>query len=65
MTFREDDSRIRVGHGPENFAPLRKLALALLKRTPFGRRSLTQRQKLADCNPDDLLAVSAVRSRGF
>ena len=65
VTFREDDCRIRVGHGPENFALLRKLALALLKRTPFGRRSLTQRQKLADRNPDYLLAVLAAGSQGF
>ena len=65
VTFREDDCRIRVGHGPENFALLRKLALALLKRTPFGRRSLTQRQKLADRNPNYLLSVVAAGSTGF
>jgi predicted transposase YbfD/YdcC len=62
VTFREDDSRIRVGHGAENFALLRKIALALLKRTPFGRRSLAQRQKLADRNYDYLLAVLAAGS---
>ncbi|SRR6266540_995679 len=62
VTFREDDCRIREGHGPQNFAWLRKLALTLLKRTPFGRRSLVQRQKLADRNHDYLLSVLAAGS---
>ena len=32
VSFREDDSRIRKGHGPQNFAFLRRMALNLLKR---------------------------------
>lgn len=32
VTFHEDDSRIRVGHGPENTALLRRLALSILKQ---------------------------------
>ena len=32
MTFREDDSRIRRGHGAENFSTLRHFALNLVKR---------------------------------
>jgi predicted transposase YbfD/YdcC len=32
VTFREDDSRIRVGHGPENAALLRRLALSIVKQ---------------------------------
>jgi predicted transposase YbfD/YdcC len=62
VTFREDDCRIRAGHGPQNFAWLRKLALTLLRRTPFGRRSLAQRQKLADRNHTYLLSVLAAGS---
>lgn len=34
VTFREDDSRIRRGHGAENFSAMRALAISLLKREP-------------------------------
>jgi len=32
VTFQEDESRIRVGHGPENTAFLRRLSLSILKQ---------------------------------
>ena len=31
ISFREDDSRVRTGHAPENLAPIRKMALNLLR----------------------------------
>jgi predicted transposase YbfD/YdcC len=40
MTFREDESRIRKDHGPENFATIRRAALGLLKQDKSkGRNS--------------------------
>ena len=32
IAFREDESRVRKGHGPQNFAILRHIALNLLKQ---------------------------------
>ena len=34
IAFREDDSRFRTGHGPENFASVRHFALNLLRQEP-------------------------------
>jgi predicted transposase YbfD/YdcC len=40
VTFGEDDSRIRVGHGPENSALLRRLALSIVKQDTRYSNSL-------------------------
>ncbi len=32
VTFKEDHSRIRMGHGPENMTLLRRLCVNLIKR---------------------------------
>ena len=46
VTFREDESRIRMGHGPENFAILRHIALNLLREeTSFKGSIKTKRLK--------------------
>ncbi len=37
IAFREDDSRVRTGHAPENFAVLRHIALNLLRREATAR----------------------------
>lgn len=42
--FREDESRIRRGEAPQNFAVLRRMALNLLKRETTLNRSVKQRR---------------------
>lgn len=56
VIFREDDSRLRLGHSAQNFAILRRLALSWLRHSPaFG--SLTLKRKRASWNPDLLLPL--------
>jgi predicted transposase YbfD/YdcC len=43
LAFREDDSRYRTGHGPENLAIVRHLALNLLRREP-GRAGIAKKR---------------------
>ena len=38
IAFREDESRIRKDHAPENFAILRHMALNLLEKGDFGQK---------------------------
>lgn len=40
VTFREDDSRVRKDHAPENFAILRHIALNVLNRSRSGKDSI-------------------------
>lgn len=53
ISFGEDDSRIKDHKGAENFALLRKLALALLKQNPTAT-SIARKRKLAAIDPDFL-----------
>jgi predicted transposase YbfD/YdcC len=43
LAFREDDSRYRADHGPENLAIVRHLALNLLRREP-GRAGIAKKR---------------------
>ena len=54
VTFREDDSRIRVGDSPQNMALLRHLALNILKRDT-STASLKQKRFRAALEDDFLL----------
>jgi predicted transposase YbfD/YdcC len=51
VTFREDASRLRSGHGPENFALLRRLAISLLKQEQSQRRGTAEEHGVGD--PED------------
>lgn len=56
MTFREDESRIRKDHGPDNFALLRRMALALIKRDT-SRGSVRRKRKRAAWSNEALLSI--------
>lgn len=40
VVFREDESRLRIGHAAENFALLRRMALSLIKKDRTSKDSL-------------------------
>ncbi len=56
VTFREDQSRLRTGHGAENFAVLRHITLNLLRQEP-SMKSLPRKRLACALNPDYLLKV--------
>lgn len=47
VTFREDDSRIRRGHGAEVMAVLRRMTLNLLKQNTTSKASMKRKRKIA------------------
>jgi len=57
VTFREDASRIRKGHGPENFSLLRRMAVGLLNQETSTKRSLRQKTKRAAMSTDYMLKI--------
>lgn len=59
ITFSEDDSRIRRGHGPENFTLLRRMAIGLLNQETSSKRSTKQKRKLAAMDNDYMMEVLA------
>lgn len=59
VTWGEDASRIRRGHGGENMALLRRLAISVLNQETSKKRSLKQKAKRASMSPDYMLAVLA------
>jgi predicted transposase YbfD/YdcC len=61
VAFREDDSRLRKGHGPENLALVRRLAASLLQREATAKGGVACKRKHAGWNDDylcDVLSVS-------
>jgi predicted transposase YbfD/YdcC len=57
LAFREDDSRVRKGNGPQNFAVLRHIALNLLRREDTAKISIRAKRKRAGWDNDYLLKV--------
>ena len=57
VSFREDDCRIRQGHGAQNMAVLRHMALNLLRREVGHKRGIKARRKRAGWDRDYLLQV--------
>ena len=55
ISFREDDSRVRIGNAPENLAVLRHMALNLLKQENTLKASLKGKRKRAGWDNDYLL----------
>ena len=56
VTFADDQSRLRKGHGARNMATVRHFALNLV-RTATDRRSIKSRRKIAGWDPDYLDAL--------
>lgn len=57
VAFREDDSRIRRDHAPENMALIRRAALNLVKHETSHKVGIKARRKMAGWNDDYLLKV--------
>jgi predicted transposase YbfD/YdcC len=58
MTFKEDRSRIRIGHGPENTGLLRRLCLGVLKRDS-SKGSLVQKRYRAAMDDTFMMSLLA------
>ena len=57
VSFREDDCRMRQGHGAQNMAVLRHRALHLLRRESGHKRGIKARRKRAGWDRDYLCQV--------
>lgn len=60
VAFREDESRMRIGHSAENFALLRRIAVNLLKQEKTLKRGTETKRLRAGWDNDYLLKVLSV-----
>jgi hypothetical protein len=54
MTFSQDDYRIRVANGAQNFAILRRISLNLLAQEKSDKTSMNIKRQKAGWSPDYL-----------
>jgi predicted transposase YbfD/YdcC len=59
VSFREDESRIRKGKAPENFAVLRHIALNMIKKEISSKKSVKSKRLRAGWDNEYLLKVLA------
>jgi predicted transposase YbfD/YdcC len=57
IAFREDESRVRKDHAPENLAVLRHMALNLLKNEKTAKGGIHAKRLQAGWNNDYLLTI--------
>jgi predicted transposase YbfD/YdcC len=62
VTFNEDKSRLRTGHGAKNMAVVRDFALNLVRQCT-DKRSIKRRRKCAAFDPRYLAEILAPMSR--
>ena len=63
MSFSEDDCRIRVRNGAQNFAILRRIALNLIKKEKSGTASVKTKRIRAACSTDYLEKLLGLQQR--
>lgn len=62
VTFKEDLSRLRIGHGAHNMAVVRHFALNLVRQAK-DKRAIKRRRKVASWNPDYLRVMLQLTPR--
>ena len=60
VTFNEDQSRLRIGHGAKNMAVIRHFALNLVRQVA-DKQSIKRRRKRASWDPKYLLEILGPR----
>ena len=60
VAFREDDNRVRKGHGPANLAIINRFALSLIKQDPSRKVGVKASRKRAGWDLDYLLHLLRV-----
>jgi predicted transposase YbfD/YdcC len=58
ITFADDDSRLREGHGPENAALLKRIVVSMLKNAQVGKEKwMSGKRQMAALDPKIMESV--------